>query len=235
MESFKAISSNVEPIKEDQDDVKPIEVKAPQNTSAIIFDTVEEFTRFFRANESLFKTPDGSYFLSANRLNRSYKVPGYRISIANRKKDNESLSLHKDYYRGAVPAGHNAASLVSDVAAHSLERAADEPRLKRASCVDDSVELADKLINPDIIDNLGKLSNIIDDILARLDHIEEFLSSMTEHAALAGDACSPGRACHPLGRAAQLALLRRGSLETSDAALCPTAEPGSVRRNRLNR
>ena len=147
MESFKAISSNVEPIKEDQDDVKPIEVKAPQNTSAIIFDTVEEFTRFFRANESLFKTPDGSYFLSANRLNRSYKVPGYRISIANRKKDNESLSLHKDYYRGAVP--------------------------------DDSVELADKLINPDIIDNLGKLSNIIDDILARLDHIEEFLSSMT--------------------------------------------------------
>ena len=167
MESFKAISSNVEPIKEDQDDVKPIEVKAPQNTSAIIFDTVEEFTRFFRANESLFKTPDGSYFLSANRLNRSYKVPGYRISIANRKKDNESLSLHKDYYRGA-----------------------------------ESVELADKLINPDIIDNLGKLSNIIDDILARLDHIEEFLSSMTEHAA------------HPLGRA---------------------AEPGSVRRNRLNR
>ena len=152
MESFKAISSNVEPIKEDQDDVKPIEVKAPQNTSAIIFDTVEEFTRFFRANESLFKTPDGSYFLSANRLNRSYKVPGYRISIANRKKDNESLSLHKDYYRGAVP--------------------------------DDSVELADKLINPDIIDNLGKLSNIIDDILARLDHIEEFLSSMTAVSAL---------------------------------------------------
>ena len=40
-------------------------------------------------------------------------------------------------------------------------------------------------------------------------------------AALAGDACSPGRACHPLGRAAQLALLRRGSSETSDAALCP--------------
>ena len=156
MESFKAISSNVEPIKEDQDDVKPIEVKAPQNTSAIIFDTVEEFTRFFRANESLFKTPDGSYFLSANRLNRSYKVPGYRISIANRKKDNESLSLHKDYYRGAVPAGHNDAS---------------------ASCTD-------KLINPDIIDNLGKLSNIIDDILARLDHIEEFLSSMTTVSAL---------------------------------------------------
>ena len=161
MESFKAISSNVEPIKEDQDDVKPIEVKAPQNTSAIIFDTVEEFTRFFRANESLFKTPDGSYFLSANRLNRSYKVPGYRISIANRKKDNESLSLHKDYYRGAVSddlgaAGHNAAS---------------------ASCTD-------KLINPDIIDNLGKLSNIIDDILARLDHIEEFLSSMTTVSAL---------------------------------------------------
>ena len=81
MESFRAISSNVEPIKEDQDDVKPIEVKAPQNTSAIIFDTVEEFTRFFRANESLFKTQDGSHFLSANRLNRSYKVPGYRISI----------------------------------------------------------------------------------------------------------------------------------------------------------
>ena len=155
MESFKAISSNVESIKEDQDDVKPIEVKAPQNTSAIIFDTVEEFTRFFRANESLFKTPDGSYFLSANRLNRSYKVPGYRISIANRKKDNESLSLHKDYYRGAAS----------------------------ASCTD-------KLINPDIIDNLGKLSNIIDDILARLDHIEEFLSSMTEHAAVSALKCS---------------------------------------------
>ena len=167
MESFRAISSNVEPIKEDQDDVKPIEIKAPQNTSAIIFDTVEEFTRFFRANESLFKTQDGSHFLSANRLNRSYKVPGYRISITNRKKDNESLSLHKDYYRGA------------DLG-------------------------VDKLISPDIIDN----------ILARLDHIEEFLSSMTEPAALAGDACSPGRACHPLGRA---------------------AEPGNVRRSRLSR
>ena len=30
-------------------------------------------------------------------LNRTYKIPGYRISVSNRGKENEELTLRKDY------------------------------------------------------------------------------------------------------------------------------------------
>ena len=33
-------------------------------------------------------------------LNRTYKIPGYRISVVGRGKDNEELILKKDYYGG---------------------------------------------------------------------------------------------------------------------------------------
>jgi tRNA A22 N-methylase len=33
-------------------------------------------------------------------LNRSYKIPGYRITITKRGTDQEELQLKKDYYAG---------------------------------------------------------------------------------------------------------------------------------------
>ena len=77
--------------------VDPITIKEPLNKDLKTFENTEEFTVFYRQNESLFKDPVKNKHLSANLLNRLYTVPGYKISITKRNTDNEELILIKDY------------------------------------------------------------------------------------------------------------------------------------------
>ena len=94
MKSFKSI-----PIKLKYN---PITIKEPYKPDVKMFDDTEDFTRYFRANEELFKEasndPDKpAKFLTTNKLNRTYKIPGYRIRIVRKGTDNEELTLVKDY------------------------------------------------------------------------------------------------------------------------------------------
>ena len=83
--------------------VEPITIKEPYKPDIKEFADTEEFTRYFRGNEELFKEPRTSediepHFLTTNKLNRTYKIPGYRIRIIRKGTDNEELTLVKDYY-----------------------------------------------------------------------------------------------------------------------------------------
>jgi hypothetical protein len=77
--------------------VDPITIKEPLNKDLKTFESTEEFTVFYRQNESLFKDPSKNTHLSANLLNRLYSIPGYKISITKRGSENEELILIKDY------------------------------------------------------------------------------------------------------------------------------------------
>ena len=88
--------------------IEPIAIKEPYKADIKEFTDTEEFTRYFRENEDAFKEPSNDpekpvKFLTANKLNRTYKIPGYRIRIIRKGTDNEELTLIKDYAnRGAV-------------------------------------------------------------------------------------------------------------------------------------
>ena len=71
---------------------EPITVKEPHKYDVKEFENPDEFTAYYRENEDEFKG------VSTLVLNRTYKVPGYRISVAKRGTDNEELLLRKDYY-----------------------------------------------------------------------------------------------------------------------------------------
>ena len=96
MKSFKNIPVKFKPT--------PITIKEPYKPDLKSFETTDEFTAYFRANEELFKEPRTSEdiepkFLTTNKLNRTYKIPGYRIRIIRKGTDNEELTLVKDYYK----------------------------------------------------------------------------------------------------------------------------------------
>ena len=75
----------------------PIKIKEPLQINLKTFENTDEFTMFYRQNPDEFKNNDKTKLLSANLLNRMFKIPGYRIRIANKGKDNEELILVKDY------------------------------------------------------------------------------------------------------------------------------------------
>ena len=82
---------------------EPITIKEPYKPDVKEFDDTDEFTRYFRGHEEQFKEaisdPEKpSRFLTANKLNRTYKIPGYRIRIIRKGTDNEELTLVKDYH-----------------------------------------------------------------------------------------------------------------------------------------
>ena len=95
MKQFKSI-----PIK--LKNYAPITIKEPYKPDIKEFADTDEFTRYFRGNEDAFREvsddPEKSpHFLTANKLNRTYKIPGYRIRIIRKGTDNEELTLVKDY------------------------------------------------------------------------------------------------------------------------------------------
>jgi hypothetical protein len=75
----------------------PIKIKEPLQINLKTFESTDEFTMFYRQNPDEFKNNDKTKLLSANLLNRMFKIPGYRIRITNKGKDNEELILIKDY------------------------------------------------------------------------------------------------------------------------------------------
>ena len=75
----------------------PIKIKEPLQINLKTFESTDEFTMFYRQNPDEFKNNDKTKLLSANLLNRMFKIPGYRIRITNKGKDNEELILVKDY------------------------------------------------------------------------------------------------------------------------------------------
>ena len=95
MKGFKNIPIKLKPA--------PITIKEPYKPEVKEFADTDEFTHYFRSNEELFKEvpkseDDKPKFLTTNKLNRTFKIPGYRIRIINKGKDNEELTLVKDYY-----------------------------------------------------------------------------------------------------------------------------------------
>ena len=95
MKSFKTITPRLK--------VEPITIKEPYKPDVKEFDDTDEFTRYFRGHEDQFKEPSSDpvkepRFLTANKLNRTYKIPGYRIRIIRKGTDNEELTLVKDYH-----------------------------------------------------------------------------------------------------------------------------------------
>ena len=82
--------------------VEPIKITEPYNPEVIKFDSTEEFTTYYREHEDEFKD------VPTIRLNRKYKIPGYRIKRSKVKTSNENgeeittseIELIKDYYKG---------------------------------------------------------------------------------------------------------------------------------------
>ena len=95
MKGFKSIQPKLK--------VEPITIKEPYKPEVKEFDDTDDFTRYFRNNEDAFKEPSNdpekpAKFLTANKLNRTYRIPGYRIRIIRKGTDNEELTLVKDYH-----------------------------------------------------------------------------------------------------------------------------------------
>ena len=71
---------------------EPITIKEPHKYDIKTFEDPNDFTSYYREHEDEFKG------VSTLVLNRTYKIPGYRISVSKRGTDNEELTLRKDYY-----------------------------------------------------------------------------------------------------------------------------------------
>ena len=129
--------------------VEPITIKEPYKPDVKEFADTEEFTRYFRANEELFKEPRTSddiepHFLTTNKLNRTYKIPGYRIRIIRKGTDNEELTLVKDYYSRPSVEG----------------------------------EPLNETINDTNSDRIDELATQLTDIIERINNIESFLMQL---------------------------------------------------------
>jgi hypothetical protein len=71
---------------------EPITIKEPHKYDIKTFEDPNDFTSYYREHEDEFKG------VSTLVLNRTYKIPGYRISVSKRGTENEELMLRKDYY-----------------------------------------------------------------------------------------------------------------------------------------
>jgi hypothetical protein len=75
---------------------EPITIKEPHKYDIKTFEDPNDFTSYYREHEDEFKG------VSTLVLNRTYKIPGYRISVSKRGTENEELTLRKDYYSSTV-------------------------------------------------------------------------------------------------------------------------------------
>ena len=71
---------------------EPLTVKEPYHVEVRMFQNHDEFTIYYREHEDELKS------LSTLRLNKTFKIPGYRISVCKRGTDQQELILKKDYY-----------------------------------------------------------------------------------------------------------------------------------------
>ncbi len=75
---------------------EPITIQEPHKYDVKTFEDPNDFTSYYREHEDEFKG------VSTLVLNRTYKIPGYRISVSKRGTENEELMLRKDYYPAAA-------------------------------------------------------------------------------------------------------------------------------------
>ena len=75
---------------------EPITIREPHKYDIKTFEDPNDFTSYYREHEDEFKG------VSTLVLNRTYKIPGYRISVSKRGTENEELMLRKDYYSSTV-------------------------------------------------------------------------------------------------------------------------------------
>ena len=123
MKGFKAIPVKLK--------CEPITIKEPYKPEVKEFADTDEFTHYFRANEELFKEPRTSediepHFLTTNKLNRTYRIPGYRIRIINKGKDNEELTLVKDYYTRSTDKEETVNETVDDTNSERIDEMASQ-------------------------------------------------------------------------------------------------------------
>ena len=71
---------------------EPIQVREPYVADVKTFANPDEFTIYYREHENDLKG------LSTLRLNKTFKIAGYRISTVNKGRENEEIVLKKDYY-----------------------------------------------------------------------------------------------------------------------------------------
>jgi hypothetical protein len=71
---------------------EPIQVREPYVADVKTFANPDEFTIYYREHENELKG------LSTLRLNKTFKIAGYRISTVNKGRENEEIVLKKDYY-----------------------------------------------------------------------------------------------------------------------------------------
>ena len=132
MKQFKSI-----PVK--LKNYAPITIKEPYKPDIKEFADTDEFTRYFRGNEDVFREvsddPEKSpHFLTANKLNRTYKIPGYRIRIIRKGTDNEELTLVKDYTNKSTT--NNNEESVNDTINDAINERIDEMQRQIDGLVD---------------------------------------------------------------------------------------------------
>ena len=150
MKGFKSI-----PLKLKGTPVEPITIKEPYKPEVKECADTDECPRYFRGNEDTFKEASDDpenpgKVLTANKLNRTYKIPGYRIRIIRKGTDNEELTLVKDYT--------SKSACVNDEP--SNEPSVDETMLN------------------EINERVDKMETIIQRLVDQIDNIEQFLCQL---------------------------------------------------------
>ena len=88
---------------------EPITIKEPHKDNVKTFNDTDEFTEYYRSHPNEFKN------VSTKILNRTYKIPGYRITVSKRGTENEELQLIKDYYTGKNSETNNSTKLLDQI------------------------------------------------------------------------------------------------------------------------
>ena len=99
-------------IKQTKNQFEPIKITEPFNCETIVFDTAEDFTKYYRNHqEELDK-------LTSMKLNKAFKINGYHIK---RPKPidgvTQELELIKDYYKGTSQTGTSNEGINADALA----------------------------------------------------------------------------------------------------------------------
>ena len=90
---------------------EPITIREPHKYDIKTFDDPNDFTSYYREHEDEFKG------VSTLVLNRTYKIPGYRISVSKRGTENEELMLRKDYYSSNVETNNSSDDRIPELIA----------------------------------------------------------------------------------------------------------------------
>lgn len=144
MNTFQKNQNKTKPFQTKQINLKQIEIKEPYKPDIIEFNNPEEFTLYWNKNPEEFEE------MTTNKLNKKYKIPGYRISLS-QIDGNKKLILRKDYSNRSVEGFVEGKTDGFDQETHKEE----------------TLEL-----------KIKSLEDVNKEILSRLTQIEKYLSSL---------------------------------------------------------